>query len=161
MTLLWGLLACLGPWEDTDAATLQLDLPAEGSVEGYFTLRLTGSTTGGDTGGGGSDQDVDFHADLSLRGVEQPVRVLFYSETAELVPPVTDLSADGSWSTATHRCEILAGTTTECWQDYRVRVESSPGGLPQTLMLDVVAQAQGEEGSWDDLQDAFLTVETP
>ena len=108
--------------------------------------------------GGGDDEWVDFDADIELSGVSEPIRVLFYSDTSYLVPSVTDLRTDHAWRTDLHSCEILAGTTTLCWQDYRMRIEPRGTERVQDLTLTISAQAQGESGSIWSLDDPYIGV---
>jgi hypothetical protein len=84
--------------------------------------------------------------------------VLFYSETSYLVPPVTDVRSEHLWNTGLHSCEILAGTTTLCWQDYRMRIEPRGADRVQDLTLTINARAEGEKGSRWSIDDPYVGV---
>ncbi len=154
--MIWLLLACNDPWVDQAYLSVPITLDGTQASEVFFSLEVEASVES-DTGGA-DDEWVDFDGEIELSGVEQPVRVLFYSETSALVPGVTDLRTDHTWRTDLHSCEVLAGTTTLCWQDYRMRIEPRGADRTQDLTLSITARAQGDEGSLYTLDNPWVGV---
>lgn len=148
-------LGCNDPWIDQALLSVPITLDGTQASEVFFSLEVEASLES-DTGG--AEEWVDFDADIELSGVEEPVRVLFYSDTSYLVPPVSDIRSDHSWRTDLHGCEILSGTTTLCWQDYRMRIEPRGADRVQDLTLTINARAQGEKGSLWSLDDPWVGV---
>ncbi len=149
-------LACNDPWLDQALLSVPITLDGTQASEVFFSIEVEGSVES-DTGGA-DDQWVDFDADIELSGVTEPVRVLFYSETSYLVPPVTDVRSEHLWNTGLHSCEILAGTTTLCWQDYRMRIEPRGADRVQDLTLTINARAEGEKGTRWSIDDPYVGV---